>query len=123
MPVENRMPGRAARTGKRFKIKRETVAGQQADPLPRVRARDGLARAALARSLTLAPSTVGAGADRQVLGIGAGVIDPAKGIGLSYKQIKGWENVPRVVNSQLGPFNGAIGAAALTVHEWKPLPC
>jgi predicted NBD/HSP70 family sugar kinase len=31
--------------------------------------------------------------------------------------------VPLVVNSQLGPFNGAIGAAALAVHEWKPLPC
>jgi predicted NBD/HSP70 family sugar kinase len=30
---------------------------------------------------------------------------------------------PLVVNSQLGPFNGAIGAAALAVHEWKPLPC
>jgi len=29
---------------------------------------------------------------------------------------------PLVVNSQLGPFNGAIGAAALAVHEWKPLP-
>ena len=29
--------------------------------------------------------------------------------------------VPVVVNSQLGPFNGAIGAAALAVHEWKPL--
>jgi predicted NBD/HSP70 family sugar kinase len=30
---------------------------------------------------------------------------------------------PLVVNSQLGPFNGAIGAAALAVHEWKPVPC
>jgi glucokinase len=29
---------------------------------------------------------------------------------------------PVVVNSQLGPFNGAIGAAALAVHEWKPVP-
>jgi glucokinase len=29
---------------------------------------------------------------------------------------------PAVVNSQLGPFNGAIGAAALAVHEWKPVP-
>jgi predicted NBD/HSP70 family sugar kinase len=27
---------------------------------------------------------------------------------------------PRVANSQLGPFNGAIGAAALAVHQWKP---
>ena len=30
---------------------------------------------------------------------------------------------PLVVNTQLGPFNGAIGAAALAVHEWKPIPC
>jgi predicted NBD/HSP70 family sugar kinase len=29
---------------------------------------------------------------------------------------------PTVVNSQLGSFNGAIGAAALAVHEWKPVP-
>jgi N-acetylglucosamine repressor len=29
---------------------------------------------------------------------------------------------PPVVNSQLGPYNGAIGAAALAVHEWKPVP-
>ena len=29
---------------------------------------------------------------------------------------------PAVVNSQLGPFNGAIGAAALAVHQWKPVP-
>ena len=29
---------------------------------------------------------------------------------------------PVVVNSQLGPFNGALGAAALAVHEWKPVP-
>jgi len=28
--------------------------------------------------------------------------------------------LPRVVNSSLGEFNGAIGAAALAVHEWKP---
>jgi glucokinase len=29
---------------------------------------------------------------------------------------------PAVVNSHLGPFNGAIGAAALAVHEWRPVP-
>ena len=29
---------------------------------------------------------------------------------------------PVVVNSTLGTFNGALGAAALAVHEWKPLP-
>jgi glucokinase len=30
--------------------------------------------------------------------------------------------LPQVVNSTLGEFNGALGAAALAVHEWKPLP-
>ena len=29
---------------------------------------------------------------------------------------------PPVVNSTLGPYNGAFGAAALAVHEWKPMP-
>jgi predicted NBD/HSP70 family sugar kinase len=28
---------------------------------------------------------------------------------------------PKVVNSKLGRFNGALGAAALAVHEWKPV--
>jgi len=172
---------------RRFKIKRDAIANQQADLLLRVRAQEGLSRVDLARSLNLAPSTVGiyvdhlveegflfegkaaerdfgrpptilalnpqggrfigvdfearnimaiavdfsqrplkhfhdtisavepvesilrkiehaietvgAGDDRQVLAIGAGVpgvADPAKGIALSYKHIKGWENVPLV---------------------------
>jgi hypothetical protein len=29
---------------------------------------------------------------------------------------------PTAVNSQPGPFKGAIGAAALAMHEWKPEP-
>jgi len=187
MPVESKTVGRAPRTAKRFKIKRETIACQQADLLLRVRARDGWSRVELARSLNLAPSTVGiyvdhlveegylfegkaaerdfgrpptilalnpqagrfigvdfearnimavavdfsqrplkqvhdtiavaepvenilrkiehaiktvgAGDGRKVLGIGVGVpgvIDPAKGVALSYKHIKGWEQVPLV---------------------------
>lgn len=28
--------------------------------------------------------------------------------------------LPRIVNSELGEFNGALGAAALAVHQWKP---
>jgi N-acetylglucosamine repressor len=28
---------------------------------------------------------------------------------------------PKVVNSKLGTFNGALGAAALAVHQWKPV--
>ena len=28
--------------------------------------------------------------------------------------------MPVIVNSTLGDFNGAVGAAALAVHQWKP---
>lgn len=44
---------------RRFKIKHEMIAGVQADLLRRVRAQEGLSRAELARSLNLAPSTIG----------------------------------------------------------------
>jgi N-acetylglucosamine repressor len=30
------------------------------------------------------------------------------------------QELPVVVNSELGEFNGALGAAALALHEWKP---
>src|SRR5262249_54332723 len=30
------------------------------------------------------------------------------------------EHAPAVVTSELGPFNGALGAAALALHEWTP---
>ncbi len=187
MPVANKPQGRSPRPVKRFKIKRETIASQQADLLLRVRAQEGLSRVDLARSLNLAPSTVGIyvdhlveegflfegkaaerdfgrpptilalnpqggrfigvdfearnimaiavdfsqrplkqfhdtiaaaepvesilrkiehaietvsnGDDRKVLAMGIGVpglIDPAKGVALSYKHIQGWENVPLV---------------------------
>ncbi|MDB6028761.1 MAG: family transcriptional regulator [Verrucomicrobiales bacterium] len=36
------------------------------------------------------------------------------------KSLADSSEVPKVVNSQLGDFNGAIGAAALAVHHWKP---
>ena len=29
--------------------------------------------------------------------------------------------VPEIVNSTMGEFSGALGAAALAVHEWKPV--
>jgi len=187
MPVATRIQRRVPRAVKRFKIKRDTIASQQAELLLRVRAQDGLSRVDLARSLNLAPSTVGiyvdhlveegflfegkaaerefgrpptilalnpqggrfigvdfearnvmatavdfsqrplkqyhdtitaaepvgsilqkiehaietvnVGDDRNLLAIGVGVpgvIDPVKGIALSYKHIKGWENVPLV---------------------------
>jgi N-acetylglucosamine repressor len=186
MPTENkprRRPGR--RSVGRFKIKQETIAGQQADLLRHIRAREGLSRVDLARTLNLAPSTVGiyvdhlveegflfegkpaerdfgrpptilglnpqggrfigvdfearnlmavavdfsqrtlkqhhatleaaepvenilhkiehaievvgSGDELKLLGIGVGVpgvIDPVQGVALSYKHIRGWENVP-----------------------------
>ncbi len=30
------------------------------------------------------------------------------------------QQAPKVVDSELGSFNGALGAAALALHEWKP---
>jgi glucokinase len=188
MPAASRtLPARIPRTARRFKIKRDTIAFQQADLLLRVRAREGVSRVDLARIMNLAPSTVGiyvdhlveegflyegkaparefgrpptilglnpqagrfigvdfearnimaiavdfsqrllkqfhdtitaaesvesilrkieraietvaAGDDRKILAIGAGVpgvIDPVKGIALSYKHIKGWAKVPLV---------------------------
>lgn len=65
MPVI-KTPARGHRTGKRFKIKRETIASQEADLLLRVRALEGLSRVDLARSLNLAPSTVGIYVDHLV---------------------------------------------------------
>ena len=60
MPVESKLRRRAPRVSSgRPKIKQHTIAGQQADLLRLVRARDGLSRVELARSLNLAPSTVG----------------------------------------------------------------
>jgi N-acetylglucosamine repressor len=188
MPAASKaIPARVPRTARRFKIKRDTIAAQQADLLLRVRAREGLSRVELARIMNLAPSTVGIyvdhlveqgflyegkgparefgrpptilalnpqggrfigvdfearsimatavdfsqrplkqfhdtitasepvesilrkiehaigtvgeGDERKILAIGVGVpgvIDPVRGIALSYKHIKGWENVPLV---------------------------
>ena len=60
MLVESKLRRRAPRVSSgRPKIKQHTIAGQQADLLRLVRARDGLSRVELARSLNLAPSTVG----------------------------------------------------------------
>ena len=53
-------PRRARRTSlRRFKIKHESIAHMEGDLLRRVRAQEGLSRIELARSLNLAPSTVG----------------------------------------------------------------
>ena len=60
MASKNSEPRRARRTSlRRFKIKHETIANMEGDLLRRVRAQEGLSRIELARSLNLAPSTVG----------------------------------------------------------------
>jgi N-acetylglucosamine repressor len=67
MPVEFKLRRRAPRGSPgRFKIKQNTIANQQADLLRLVRAREGLSRVELARSLNLAPSTVGIYVDHLV---------------------------------------------------------
>lgn len=60
MAIENKVRRRSPRRSVgRFKIKQETIAGQHADLLRHIRAREGLSRVELARALNLAPSTVG----------------------------------------------------------------
>jgi glucokinase len=39
---------------------------------------------------------------------------------LEYFSSEPQQEPPVVVNSELGEFNGALGAAALALHEWKP---
>jgi len=188
MRADGKTRRRSARAGtRRFKIKHELIAGQEAELLQLIRAREGLSRIDLARTLKLAPSTIGIYVDhlvsegflfegkkmarefgrpptilalnpqggrfigvdfearnimavavdfsqrplkqihqtigagdtveqilvkieksieealegdgRKVLGIGVGVpgtIDPAHGVALHYKHIKGWNHVPLV---------------------------
>jgi glucokinase len=37
------------------------------------------------------------------------------------KSMSGYEaDMPAIINSTMGEFNGALGAAALAVHQWKP---
>jgi N-acetylglucosamine repressor len=67
MRSEPKMRRRAPRVGSgRFKIKHALIASQQADLLQLVRAHEGLSRIELARSLKLAPSTVGIYVDHLV---------------------------------------------------------
>ena len=66
MATATKSSTRAPRQVRRFKIKRETIANQQAELLLRIRAQEGLSRVDLARSLNLAPSTVGIYVDHLV---------------------------------------------------------
>ena len=38
----------------------------------------------------------------------------------SFQEFSRSTDLPPLVVSDLGEFNGALGAAALAVHEWKP---
>src|SRR5512136_2352693 len=58
MPAAKKLQRRSPRP-KRFKIKRELIASQEAELLLRIRAEEGLSRVELARSLHLSPSTIG----------------------------------------------------------------
>ncbi len=40
----------------------------------------------------------------------------------SFREFSRSDDLPRLVLTDLGEFNGALGAAALAVHEWKPAP-
>jgi N-acetylglucosamine repressor len=50
---------------------------------------------------------------------GAGFLEKVRH---SFRDFSRSEDLPRLVVSDLGEFNGALGAAALAVHEWKPAP-
>jgi predicted NBD/HSP70 family sugar kinase len=67
MRAEGKTRRRTAREGSgRFKIKRELIAGQEAELLQLIRSREGLSRIDLARTLKLAPSTIGIYVDHLV---------------------------------------------------------
>jgi predicted NBD/HSP70 family sugar kinase len=48
--------------------------------------------------------------------LGAAFLDPLTGAARNYSA----EPPPEIVNSTLGQFSGAFGAAALALHQWKP---
>jgi len=91
------------RTGRtsphRFKIKHETIAHLEADLLRRVRAQEGLSRIELARSLNLAPSTVGIYVDHL---IEAGFLSEGKRVGREF----GRPPTALGLNAQGGRFIG-----------------
>src|SRR5208337_1018016 len=67
MRADGKTRRRSARAGtRRFKIKHELIAGQEAELLQLIRAREGLSRIDLARTLKLAPSTIGIYVDHLV---------------------------------------------------------
>jgi N-acetylglucosamine repressor len=53
--------------------------------------------------------------------LGATFLDPLK-IEIRRRLELSGLNVPEIVNSNMGEFSGALGAAALALHEWKPKP-
>src|SRR5665213_336709 len=84
---------------RRFKIKHETIAHLEGDLLRRVRAQEGLSRIELARTLNLAPSTVGIYVDHL---IEEGFISEGKRVGRDF----GRPPTALGLNAQGGRFIG-----------------
>ncbi len=100
MPVrknDGRKPARA--DAPRFKIKHETIAHLEGDLLRLVRAQEGLSRVELARSLNLAPSTVGIYVDHL---IAEGFLSEGKRVGRDF----GRPPTALSLNAQGGRFIG-----------------
>src|SRR5580658_8011057 len=84
---------------RRFKIKHETIAHLEGDLLRRVRAQEGLSRIELARSLNLAPSTVGIYVDHLIQ---EGFLSEGKRVGTEF----GRPPTALGLNAQGGRFIG-----------------
>ena len=84
---------------RRFKIKHETIAHLEGDLLRRVRAQEGLSRIELARTLNLAPSTVGIYVDHL---IAEGFLSEGKRVGRDF----GRPPTALGLNAQGGRFIG-----------------
>jgi glucokinase len=96
---KNKGLGRKRSGSRRFKIKQEAIAHLEGDLLRLVRAQEGLSRIELARSLNLAPSTVGIYVDHL---IEEGFLSESKRIGSEF----GRPPTALTLNAQGGRFIG-----------------
>jgi N-acetylglucosamine repressor len=120
---------RARRTGKRTLLSRRENALNFADVLDAAKQRDhltldiiGVAAETLGwavseLSFALNPSRVILAGPLTLLG--ETMLQPLRECAQELLQESG-ADVPAIVNSTMGEYSGALGAAALAVHEWKP---
>jgi glucokinase len=120
---------RARRTGKRTLLSRRENALNFADVLDAAKQRDhltldiiGVAAETLGwavseLSFALNPSRVILAGPLTLLG--ETMLQPLREYAQELLQESG-ADVPAIVNSTMGEYSGALGAAALAVHEWKP---